>query len=208
MSLHVRQIETHVVYFCTVTCHKWLPLFEEAQTYYSVYRWFEHLKHDGCLLLGYVIMPNHFHVLLYPTHTGTSLDKIIGAGKRFMAYDIVNSLKKLGKATILETLSDGVEKSEKLRGKNHQVFRLSFDVRKCYDLKMIEQKLDYVHYNPVSGKWQLVEDFVKYPHSSASFYECNQQQPFKITHYKDLWHEIEETATKSSESSTSDSEGE
>ena len=43
MSLHTQHKENSEVYFCTVTCYKWLPLFEEAQTYYSVYRWFDHL---------------------------------------------------------------------------------------------------------------------------------------------------------------------
>src|SRR5687768_5086408 len=125
MSLHTLHSEINEIYFCTVTCYKWLPLFEETQTYRSVYRSFDHLKHDGCLLLGYVIMPNHFHVLLYPTHSGTSLNKLIGDGKRFMAYDIVNTLKKLGKDSTLALLKEGVEKSEQLRGKKHQVFRLS-----------------------------------------------------------------------------------
>lgn len=51
---------------------------------------------------------------------------------------------------------------------------------------MIEQKLDYIHHNPVSGKWNLIEDFAKYPHSSAQFYELGVIGDFEITHYKDL----------------------
>jgi hypothetical protein len=151
-----------------------------------VYRWFNHLKNDGCLVLGYVIIPNHFHVLLFPTHTGTSLSILVGMGKRFMAYDIVNGLKKLGKESILRELQLGVEKKERLRGKLHQVFRLSFDARKCFSEKMIEQKLEYIHHNPVKGKWDLVKDFTSYPHSSAGFYEFGLQEKFEITHYKDL----------------------
>ena len=54
---------------------------------------------------------------------------------------------------------------------------------------MIEQKLDYIHHNPVSGKWNLVEDFVTYRHSSAQFYECDIQGNFEVTHYKDLYKE-------------------
>ena len=103
-----------------------------------------------------------------------------------MAYDIVNALKKQGKETILEQLRKGVEKKEKQRGKKHQVFRLSFDGRKCFTEKMIEQKLDYIHHNPVSGKWNLVEDFTQYPHSSAAFYELGVIGEVEITHYKDL----------------------
>ncbi len=186
MSLHTAHTENSEVYFCTVTCYKWLPLIKESKAYASVYRWFKHLKNDGRLVVGYVIMPNHFHVLLFPTHTGTSLNKLVGDGKRFMAYDIVNSLKKQGKETILHGLKQGVEKKEKLSGKKHQVFRISFDARKCFSEKMIEQKLDYIHHNPVSGKWNLVEDFTLYLHSSAAFYELGIIGDVEITHYKDL----------------------
>ena len=66
MSLHVQHKENSEVYFCTVTCYKWLPLFEEAQTYYSVYRWFGHLKNDGCLLFGFVIIPQSKRLTMTP----------------------------------------------------------------------------------------------------------------------------------------------
>src|SRR5690606_346713 len=164
----------------------WLPLIEESQCYDAVYRWFEHLKTDGCHVVGYVIMPNHFHVLLYPTHTGTSINKMIGECKRFMAYDIVQSLRHQGKKALLEQLAEGVQLNEKAKGKKHQVFRLSFDSRKCFSEKMLEQKLDYIHHNPVRGKWNLVEDFTLYKHSSASFYEFGVASRVEVTHYKDL----------------------
>ena len=207
MSLHTQHSENFEVYFCTVTCYKWLPLFEQAQAYRSVYRWFDHLKDDGCLLLGYVIMPNHFHVLLYPTHSGTSLNKIVGDGKRFMAYDIVNSLKKSGSDSLLKTLADGVEPKEKLKGKKHQVFKISFDARKCFNENMIEQKLLYMHHNPVQGKWSLAEDFTKYVHSSAAFYELGEVGKTPMFHYKDLGkHEV--SVSPASTSSLSDVDGE
>lgn len=74
---------------------------------------------------------------------------MVGEGKRFMAYDIVNALQKLGKHVLLSILQKGVERKEKQKGKLHQVFRLSFDARKCFSEKMVEQKLDYIHHNPV-----------------------------------------------------------
>lgn len=187
MSLHTKHTEPYEVYFCTVTCYKWLSLFEESKAYHSVYRWFQHLRNDGCQLTGYVIMPNHFHVLLFPTHSGTSVNKMVGEGKRFMAYDIVNSIKKSGNKILLKELQNGVERKEKLKGKKHQVFRSSFDARLCYSEKMVEQKLDYIHHNPVSRKWTLVKDFALYTHSSARFYELGEwDSKVPIVHYKDL----------------------
>lgn len=35
----------------------------------------------------------------------------------------------------------------------------------------MEQKLNYMHINPITGKWNLVNDFTSYENSSASFYE-------------------------------------
>jgi REP element-mobilizing transposase RayT len=186
MSTHRLHTETREIYFCTITCYKWLPLFEESDGYDSVYTWFDHLNKNGCLVLAYVIMPNHLHVLLYPTNPNLSLNKLVANGKRFMAYDIVSRLTSLKKTNLLQQLKEGVQKSEANKGKKHQVFRLSFDARKCFNMEMLEQKLDYIHHNPVNGKWHLVEDFRKYEHSSASFYEENKDVRFSVMHYKDI----------------------
>jgi REP element-mobilizing transposase RayT len=185
--LHTTQKETHIIYFCTITCYNWLPLIEQAKAYNSVYRWFEYLKRDECKLIGYVIMPNHFHVMLFPTHEGTSINQMIGECKRFMAYDIVSTLKKQGKEELLRVLRAGVRPGEKLIRKNHQIFKTSFYYKPCYDEKAVEDQLDYIHHNPVQGKWNLVDDFVDYHHSSAKFYEINETiQGVDIVHYKDL----------------------
>ena len=104
MSTHCLHTEARQVFFCTVTCYRWLNLISETNTYSSVYRWFKHLKNDGCLVTGYVIMPNHFHVMLYLTHSGTALNLMIGECKRFMAYEIVSRLRSQRKTDILNLL--------------------------------------------------------------------------------------------------------
>jgi hypothetical protein len=174
------------VYFCTITCYKWLPLFEEAQAYEVVYNWFSHLLEYKCFVLGYVIMPNHLHVLIYHANEHTLLNRLVGEGKRFMAYAIVNSLKVKNKQMLLNQLAKGVQEQEKVKGKKHQVFRLSFDARLCFNEKMVEQKLDYMHNNPVTGKWMLAASYIDYPHSSALYYETGKQQMFEVVHYKSL----------------------
>ncbi len=188
MSTHTLHSEINETYFCTLTCYKWKSLFEEANAYSAVYTWFEHLKRDNCHIIAYVIMPNHLHCLVTPTKPQKTLNKLVSEGKRFMAYAIVKNLIELRKWSILEELEAGVQESERRKSKKHQVFRLSFDARQCHSEKMLEQKLDYIHTNPVKGKWSLVDDFTDYPHSSASFYELQKGNKF-ITHYKDLMFE-------------------
>ena len=186
MSTHRLHTETNEIYFCTITCYEWLPLFEESNGYDSVYNWFEYLRKNGCQILSYVIMPNHLHVLLYPTDPDKILNKLVANGKRFMAYDIISRLTSLNKIGLLNQLKEGVQKNEARKGKKHQVFRLSFDARECFNMEVLEQKLDYIHHNPVSGKWNLVDDYCEYEHSSASFYEEDKQPKFPLMHYKDI----------------------
>ena len=190
MSTHTQHTENFETYFCTLTCYKWLPLFETANFYAAVYNWFDHLKARRCYILGYVIMPNHLHALLYPTQG--SLNKFTANGKRFMAYEMVKRLEQGKRYALLKELEQGVQPNEKQKGKKHQVFRLSFDARKCFDEKMVEQKLDYMHHNPVQGKWRLVEDHVDYRHSSAMFYETGVHGVYEVTHYKEIEVEDEE----------------
>ncbi|WP_425391690.1 hypothetical protein [Ekhidna sp.] len=168
----------------------WLPLFELSQVYDEVYNWFDHLIKDGCHILGYVIMPNHLHCILFPTNQEKPLNKLVAEGKRFMAYGIVKRLKKNQQSEILDKLSDGVQENEIKKGKKHQVFRLSFDAKMCNNISMLETKLDYAHRNPVSGKWNLAEDYTDYVHSSASFYDKGKDNKY-VSHYKRLMNEIE-----------------
>jgi hypothetical protein len=78
-------------------------------------------------------------------------------------------------------------KAERIRKKKHRVFIPSSDIKLCYSDKFIIQKLEYIHANPLTGKWNLASIPVDYLHSSASYYELNKENPFiKLTHYKEL----------------------
>lgn len=186
MATHTKHTEVGAIYFITFTCFEWLPLFEKTSLYEYFNKWFDYLVKNHASLLGYVIMPNHFHGLVYLSDAcGISLNRLVGNGKRFLAYEVVERLKKSGQSDLLEHLSSHVRESEKGKGKQHEIFRLSFDAKKCYNRKIVEQKLDYIHHNPVSGKWRLVEDWRQYPYSSAGFYELDKHDNY-LVHYRDV----------------------
>jgi REP element-mobilizing transposase RayT len=169
------------MYFCTFTCYDWLHLFEITDGYGLVYKWFDVLKANGYYAIAYVIMPNHIHLILYFPETGYNLNKIIGNGKRFIAYGIIDRLKAMQKNELLDYLASEVTAREKKKDQLHKVFIDSFDAKGIYTEKFFNQKLNYIHLNPVRGKWQLVEDYTEYEHSSASYYErgiVKQYAPF------------------------------
>jgi len=80
-----RQIQEPAgIYFITFTCCKWLPLFELTNNYDAVYQWFDYLKSKSHPILGFVIMPNHLHVIICFSENGKGVNKIVSDGERFM----------------------------------------------------------------------------------------------------------------------------
>jgi len=62
--------------------------------YKFVYKWFDVLVEHGHYIIGYVIMPDHFHAIIAFHNTRKTINRIIGNGKRFLAYDLVTALKQ------------------------------------------------------------------------------------------------------------------
>ena len=174
------------IFFITFTCYQWLPLIEVSNGYDLVYKWFDLLKALGNYIIGYQLMPNHIHVVVAFRNSGKNINKIIGSGKRFIAYGIVEKLQKDDNQETLSKLQAGVRNTDRKRGKKHEVWEDSFDWKECFNNKMICEKLDYMHNNSLSGKWQLVEDPTDYVHSSAKYYITGEQGIYPVTHYMEL----------------------
>ena len=110
-------------------------------------------------------MPNHVHATIAFRKTTKNINKIIGDGKRFIGYEIINRLQQQDQNDILLQLQNAVNSSDKKKGKQHAVWEDSFDWKECNSNNFIVQKLDYMHSNPVVGKWQLAVNAMEYPHS-------------------------------------------
>ncbi|MDB5120013.1 MAG: hypothetical protein JWN56_1231, partial [Sphingobacteriales bacterium] len=85
--------ESQGIYFITFTCARWVKLFQLTQSHDLVYNWFNYLTAQGHHIIGYVIMPNHVHALIAFKNSGKNINTIVGNGKRFIAYDLVERLK-------------------------------------------------------------------------------------------------------------------
>ena len=100
------------IYSITFTCTNWLSLFEIANTYSSVYNWFDVLKAQGHYIIGYTIMPNHLHAVIAFANKGKSINTIISNGKRFMAYEIMSKLEDQNNISVLQRLSEARNETE------------------------------------------------------------------------------------------------
>ena len=55
--------------------------------------------------------------------------------------------------------------------KKHEIWQRDSLSVEIYSREVARQKLDYIHFNPVKGKWKLSKDDLDYYYSSARFYE-------------------------------------
>ena len=66
-----------------------------------------------------------------------------------MAYEIIKRLEAQNEKALLHELAVSVEKTRQLANKQHEVWELSFDWKECNSNKIITQKLNYMHNNPL-----------------------------------------------------------
>ena len=110
-------------------------------------------------------MPNHVHCILFFPTEKYDLNKIVGNGKRFMAYEIVKRLEAANDSKTLLQLKEGLTDRDAKKGQKHKVFEDSFDAKPIYHRDFLLQKINYIHLNPVRGKWRLVEHWEDYEYS-------------------------------------------
>jgi hypothetical protein len=66
------------------------------------------------------------------------------------------------------------------------VWNPGFDVKECRTEKFLLQKLNYIHDNPVKGKWMLAKDNEGYVHSSCFFYFKKKHILCAVIHYEEV----------------------
>ena len=48
-------------------------------------------------------------------------------------------------------------------------------------MNSLQQKLEYIHQNPIAKEWKLAEERADYPYSSAGFYDYGRKPIIEIT---------------------------
>ncbi len=161
--------------FLTVTCLEWKHLLVEDKFKDIIIESLTYLtKAKRIYVYGFVIMPNHFHLIW----------QMMGDNKRsevqrdFLKYTSQRILK------MLKILKPGLaaELVVNAKDRKHQVWERNSLGVPLWTPKVFWQKLDYIHNNPVkAGLCKLAED---YKYSSARFYEKNEKDWIFLTHHE------------------------
>ena len=70
-----------------------------------------------------------------------------------------------------------------LKDRKYQLWQRGAMNKELHSQKMFEQKLNYIHSNPVKGKWMLSDDPASYYYSSAKYYETDDNSFSFLSHY-------------------------
>ncbi len=150
-------------HFVTFTFIRWIPLFsypEVAQICLDSFKYLQ--ENDQLELFGWVFMENHLHAIARSQDLSSSIARM----KSFTGKKILKFLKLRSNKYLLEELSFG--KIFHKHSQDFQVWQEGSHPEQIIDRKMMEQKLNYIHYNPV--KRGYVDHAEQWRYSSARTY--------------------------------------
>ncbi len=127
---------------------------------------------------SFVIMPNHVHVTLNLLNE----EKEETFQRDFLKFTSQQLIKKLIQENNQAEL-DEYKSSQKDR--IYHIWERRAKWIEIDNLAILEQKIEYIHNNPVQEKWKLVDLPEAYIWSSASFYLLNDKRYGFIKHYMD-----------------------
>lgn len=179
MSRKYKFHEKNVAYFVSFATVNWIDVFTRDIYFSIMIESLEHCrKNKGMEIYGYCIMPSHVHLIFR-----SSLGDPSG---------LMRDLKGFTSRKLLKTIEDNPQESrrewmlgmfERAGNKNSNVKEKQFWQQnnqpiEIWSLKVFEQKLEYIHNNPVESGF--VTDPIDWKYSSARNYGNNDQTVLEI----------------------------
>ena len=162
--------------FFTATANNWQALFEDNSIKNILINSMEWLvKNNKAKIHAFVIMPNHIHIIW------SLLEEDYDVATSFKSYTATMIRKHLIKndnnklKTYISTQKDRTYNFWKRRSKSIEIMNRN----------IADQKIEYIHNNPLQEKWELVDLPEDYYYSSASFYIANKTDFKFLTRYED-----------------------
>jgi putative transposase len=168
------QVDGHIYYVTTVIYGR-LPIFTSPGFIIPLFDSLNYYRYQYELcLLGYVIMPDHLHLLIWPQGE-RSLSEFMRDFKKFTAVRLIRQARVEKRQAWL----DAFERAGQETGRsNNKVWQDDYWDKLVYTDKFIRNKLNYIHRNPCRAG--LVDDPGDYPYSSYRNYLCGDDTLIEI----------------------------
>jgi len=158
------------VYFVTFAVVEWLDVFTRPDYKNIVLDSLQYCqKKKGMEIFAWCIMTNHVH-LIFRSIQEDKPEKLLGDFKRFTSKEIVNAIKENPRESRREWLLEQFKKNAKKSSNvnQYQFWRHDNKPIELWSNKVIAEKLNYIHNNPVEEG--LVFSPEEYLYSSAKDY--------------------------------------
>jgi putative transposase len=167
-------------FFVTTTCHNWKHLITTEKAFQEVTQSLNFCS-DKYLadILGYVVMPNHIHVIIN-FNQDNHLSAYMRDFKKFTSVKLRQEAEATDphKATALKF---------EARDQKFKVWNDRFDDVFLCGRDIAATKLEYMHNNPMQEHWQLAKRAEDYPYSSAAFYEHGIENVVRLKHISECF---------------------
>ncbi len=164
------------VYFWTNTVKDWRKLLQPEKYKQLIIATLQELKNKNLIkVYGLVIMPNHLHLVWEPLRkNGREMPH--ASFNKITSHEIIKDLKLHHPA--VQPYFKVNEKARQYRIWQRDPLAVLLDNK-----HKLEQKLHYLHLNPLQERWNLAENPEDYNWSSAEFYQSGKDRFELFTHY-------------------------
>jgi len=163
------------LYFITASIIEWKHLFaidEYAKVPLQSLEWMQQQKR--ILLFAFVIMPSHLHAILKPE--SEPIGETIQQFGSFTAHEMLKRLREQDEKKLLNLF----QQKKRDRRHEHSIWQ-DIQAKNIYSVDFLQQKMEYIHQNPIAKDWKLAVDRADYPYSSAGYYDYGRKPIIEIT---------------------------
>ena len=166
-------------YFISFATVNWIDVFTRVEYFDIVIESLDFCrKNKGMEIYGYCIMPSHVHLIFRSENEDPSglIRDFKGFTSRKLLKAIEEHSQESRKEWMLELFKKAGEKNSNV--KNRQFWQQNNHPIEIWSLKVFEQKLNYVHQNPVESGF--VTNPIDWKYSSAKNYGDDDQTILEI----------------------------
>ena len=166
------------LYFYTDTVYNFQHLLADDRLKLIIIQSWQYLCQKQLInIYGYVIMPNHIH-LIWKMLQPNGKESPAGSFAKFTAHQFKKYLSETNPTLLIKYASDKIDRQFQFWKRDPLAIPLSNE-------DILIQKLEYIHNNPVKEKWALCKHPEDYRWSSAKFYAGGVDEFGIIKHFRD-----------------------
>ena len=153
------------IFFVTTNLRRTIPPLTASEFPFLISAFQQSRRRLGFALCGYVLMPDHWHALIWPQHPVT-------------ISDVVHEIKRLSARSLNAS-----------RGTKGPVWQHQFWDRFVRNAKEFGERLDYLHHNPVEmGLASRPQDWAWSSHNNFALERpCVAACPIQIDYVRPVW---------------------